>query len=70
MGEQDPDAPERILLYAKSFTDKDGIADCIAAYNDSQPEEKQIQYIPDYIALLMSSITLIISGSPMCWLPL
>jgi len=61
LGEQDPDAPERILLYAKSFTDKDGIADCIAAYNDSQPEEKQIQYT-DYIALLMSSITLIISG--------
>lgn len=61
LGEQDPDMPERILLYAKTFNDKDGIAERISAYNEVQTEEKQIKYT-DYIALLMSSITLIISG--------
>ena len=57
----DPAEPSTVSIYATTFADKDKIADLIAAYNDTVAEEDQIAYT-DYVALLMSSITAIISG--------
>ena len=45
----------------KSFADKDKISDEIEKYNDSVAEEDVIHYT-DYVALLMKSVTGIISG--------
>ena len=61
LGYVDLESPATISIYASTFSDKDQIADLIAAYNDSVAEEDQIEYT-DYVALLMSSITAIISG--------
>ena len=56
------DAPSAISIYATTFAQKDEIADLIKAYNDGvDNEEDEITYT-DYVALLMSSITGIISG--------
>ena len=56
------DAPSAISIYATTFAQKDEIADLIQAYNDGvDNEEDEITYT-DYVALLMSSITGIISG--------
>ena len=61
LGYVDPANPSTINLYATTFADKDEIADLIAAYNGSVSEEDMIEYT-DYVALLMSSITAIITG--------
>ena len=61
LGYKDPDSPDSVSIYASTFADKDEIADLIQAYNDGVAEEDQITYT-DYVALLMSSITTIISG--------
>ena len=61
MGYIDLDSPSSISLYADTFKEKDKIADLITAYNQQVAEEDQISYT-DYVALLMSSITDIISG--------
>ena len=61
LGYVDPESPSSISIYATTFADKDEIADLIQAYNDSVAEEDVIEYT-DYVALLMSSITAIISG--------
>jgi len=61
LGYVDPESPSTISIYATTFADKDMISDLIAAYNADVPEEDQIDYT-DYVALLMSSITSIISG--------
>jgi len=53
--------PDTIHIYAESFADKDRIADLIKEYNAGVAEDDQIEYT-DYVALLMSSITSIISG--------
>ena len=53
--------PSKIRIYAKSFEDKDAISDIISDYNDEQSEEDVIHYT-DMIALLMKSVTKIISG--------
>ena len=56
------DSPSAISIYATTFAQKDEIADLIQAYNDGvDNEEDEITYT-DYVALLMSSITGIISG--------
>ena len=57
----DLDSPDTISIYASTFADKDAVADLIAEYNAGADEEDQITYT-DYVALLMSSITDIISG--------
>ena len=55
-------SPSSISIYATTFAQKDEIADLIQAYNDGvDNEEDEITYT-DYVALLMSSITGIISG--------
>ncbi len=62
LGYVDKESPSTISLYAETFADKDKIADLIKAYNDNvEDEEDEIEYT-DYVALLMSSITDIISG--------
>ena len=61
LGYVDKESPSTIYLYATTFADKDLIADLIQEYNDGVAEEDQIEYT-DYVALLMSSITAIISG--------
>ncbi len=61
LGYVDKESPSTIYLYATSFSDKDLIADRIQEYNNGVAEEDKIEYT-DYVALLMSSITAIISG--------
>ena len=62
LGYVDIESPATISIYASTFAEKDEIADLIAQYNAgvSDPED-EITYT-DYVALLMSSITGIISG--------
>ena len=56
------DSPSSISIYATTFAQKDQIADLIKEYNAGvENEEDEITYT-DYVALLMSSITGIISG--------
>ena len=61
LGYVDPASPDTVSIYATTFADKDEIADLIRAYNDGVAEEDQITYT-DYVALLMNSITAILSG--------
>ncbi len=61
LGELSLDSPTSIAIYASTFRDKDRIAAEITAYNDGVAEADQITYT-DYVALLMSSITDILSG--------
>lgn len=61
LGKVDFDDPSEIKIYARSFAEKDRISDRISEYNDSADEDSKIHYT-DYVALLMSSITDIISG--------
>ncbi|MEG1633776.1 MAG: ABC transporter ATP-binding protein/permease [Oscillospiraceae bacterium] len=53
--------PSSVNLYASTFENKDAIADEISAYNDAAADEQQLSYT-DYVAILMSSITTIISA--------
>ena len=56
------DSPSAISIYATTFAQKDEIAGLIKEYNAGvDNEEDEITYT-DYVALLMSSITDIISG--------
>ncbi|MBD5154253.1 MAG: ABC transporter ATP-binding protein/permease [Oscillibacter sp.] len=62
LGYVDLESPSTINIYASTFSEKDQIADRIADYNASVSDsEDEINYT-DYVALLMSSITDIISG--------
>ena len=55
------DEPSSINIYPKDFEAKDRIADRIAEYNKSLPEDAQLAYT-DYIGLMISSITTIINA--------
>ena len=62
LGYVDLESPSTISIYASTFSEKDQIAGRIADYNASVTNsEDEINYT-DYVALLMSSITDIISG--------
>lgn len=61
LGKAELDDPSKIRIFASSFEDKDEIADSIKKYNDGVAEADVIHYT-DFVALLMSSITGIISG--------
>ncbi|MCR4794022.1 MULTISPECIES: ATP-binding cassette domain-containing protein [Ruminococcus] len=61
LGVADESDPSRIRLFAKSFEDKDDISAAIKRYNKGAKESDVIHYT-DVVALLMSSITGIISG--------
>ena len=62
LGYVDLDSPSSISLYASTFAEKDAIADLIQDYNDGVENEEDTITYTDYVALLMSSITDIISG--------
>ena len=61
LGFATPDSPSRVSLYAKSFEDKDRIAELIQEYNGNVAEEDRIEYT-DLVALLMDSVTTIIDA--------
>ena len=61
LGYVDKDSPSAINIYAASFENKDEITALIAEYNQSVPEIDKINYT-DFVALLMSSITLVINA--------
>ncbi len=62
LGYVDMASPKTIHIYAPTFEAKEAIADIIEyTYNKDRAEEDQIEYT-DYVALLMSSITVIIDA--------
>ena len=61
LGAVDYGTPSTINIYAKTFEDKEAIADIIQQYNDSVPEEQVITYT-DYVALLMSGVTTMVDA--------
>lgn len=61
LGYASPENPDSINIYAETFSDKDKISEIIADYNNAASEDDIIEYT-DYVELLMSSITDIISG--------
>lgn len=61
LGYAGEDSPSTISLYATSFKDKDEVARLITEYNKTADEADAISYT-DYVALLMSSVTTIISA--------
>lgn len=61
LGYADLDSPSSIRIYADTFEAKDTIADMIEEYNNSASEDDKISYT-DYVALMMSSITLVINA--------
>ena len=62
VGVADESDPSLIRIYVKSFEDKDDISDAIKRYNDGTSKEQDVIHYTDMVALLMSSITGIISG--------
>ena len=56
------ESPSAISIYATTFAQKDQIAGLIQDYNDGVADEEDEITYTDYVALLMSSITGIISG--------
>ncbi len=61
LGYVDEASPSAINIYASTFADKDEIARIIEEYNESAAEADQINYT-DYVALLMSSVTVVINA--------
>jgi len=61
LGMADLASPDYINIYSDTFAEKDGISEIIAEYNSTAAEGDAIEYT-DYVELLMSSITDIISG--------
>ena len=55
------DAPSNISIYVENFENRDKIKDIINQYNDGKAENEKIAYT-DYIGLISSSITHIISA--------
>ncbi len=55
------DAPATISIYTDNFENKDHVGACITRYNESAAEDDRITYT-DYVALMTSSLTLIIDG--------
>ncbi len=61
LGYVDEDSPTAISIYASTFADKDEISRIIEEYNESVAEADKINYT-DYVALLMSSVTVVINA--------
>lgn len=61
LGTADMTDPSAIHIYTNSFENKDEISNAIERYNKGKADEDVIHYT-DMVALLMSSITAIISG--------
>lgn len=62
LGYADPENPAKIRIFAKSFSDKDDIEDEISDYNDACEDEADVIHYTDFVKLLMSSVTNIITG--------
>ncbi len=56
------ESPTQINIYTSTFNDKEEISAIIEKYNNSQSDEDNKITYTDYVALLMSSMTGIISG--------
>ena len=61
IGYVDLDDPSSILIYPTSFEGKDAVTNLIKQYNANEDENSQIKYT-DYVGLLMSSVSTIISA--------
>lgn len=61
LGVADINSPTAINIYASTFENKDEISEIIADYNESAEDGDEITYT-DYVKILMSSITTIISA--------
>lgn len=61
LGYVDLDSPTAINIYTATFADKDEISALIAEYNRKVEDADEINYT-DFVALLMSSITLVINA--------
>jgi putative ABC transport system permease protein len=61
LGQADLEDPSIIRIFADTFEDKDEISALIKDYNEGK-EEKDVIHYTDVVAILMSSITNIISG--------
>jgi putative ABC transport system permease protein len=61
LGYVDLESPTAINIYTATFADKDEISALIADYNSKVSEDDKINYT-DLVALLMSSITLVINA--------
>ncbi len=61
LGHTSLDTPTAINIYASTFENKDMISELIEEYNDNAAEDDSITYT-DYVKILMSSITTIISA--------
>ncbi len=61
LGYVDIDSPTGINIYTSTFANKDEISALIAEYNQSVGKDDEIKYT-DLVALLMSSITLVINA--------
>ena len=61
LGYVDENSPTAISIYAATFEDKDEISRLIAEYNSNVEEADKINYT-DIVALMMSSITIVINA--------
>ncbi len=61
LGYVDIDSPFAISIYASTFENKDEISRIISEYNRAASEDDKITYT-DFVALLMSSITVVINA--------
>ena len=61
LGAVDYNNPSAVNIYAKTFEDKEAMANIIQSYNDSVAEEDKITYT-DYVALLMSGVTTMVDA--------
>lgn len=59
LGYVDVTKPNSISIYADSFEDKEGIAECIEEYNRNAKEDEQLIYT-DLLEMMVSSVTTIV----------
>lgn len=58
----DLDDPSSVNIYASTFEDKEYIASVIEDYNDTKDNEDDKITYTDYVAMLMSSVTIIVNA--------
>ena len=62
LGVADPDSPDTISIYVGTFADKEAVAAIIAEYNASVEDENDMIEYTDLVAILMSSVTIILDA--------
>ena len=58
----DLEDPSAVHIYASTFEDKDYISSVITDYNNNQADESNKISYTDYVAMLMSSVTMIVNA--------